>query len=276
VHIKNTGDASIWIEADSDNVTESDNAYLKMTQDDNLVKSIIGLSGANNTSPTGDAYTGVLNNALLIGTETSLADLQLGTNNAVRMTIAKTTGRVGIGTTAPTSDLHLKMSASDYPNPTTGGITLEQSNSTNEWQIWNSNPHLSFAWNNVRVAYVSNASGAWTVTSDRRVKKDIEPMEDVLSKVMQLNTVKYRYNHNADDATKTRGFIAQEVQEVFPDLVYSEDGSQLGIAPSDFGILSIKAIQEQQAQIEAQQQVNEQQQALIEQLLQRIEQLENR
>jgi hypothetical protein len=93
---------------------------------------------------------------------------------------------------------------------------------------------------------------------------------------MQLNTVKYRYNHNADDATKTRGFIAQEVQEVFPDLVYTEDGDRLGIAPSDFGILSIKAIQEQQAQIEAQQQVNEQQQALIEQLLQRIQQLENK
>jgi hypothetical protein len=208
-----------------------------------------------------------------------------GTGNSARsdaMVVLKN-GNTGFGTSTPTSDLHLKMSASDYPNPTTGGITLEQSNNTAEWQIWNSAPYLSFAYNNTRVAYVNSTSGAWTVTSDRRVKKDIEPMEDVLSKVMQLNTVKYRYNHNADDATKTRGFIAQEVQEVFPDLVYSEDGSQLGIAPSDFGILSIKAIQEQQAQIEAQQLENEQQQALIEQqqalieqLLQRIEQLENR
>tara|TARA_B100000963_G_C22586951_1_gene653565 strand:- start:461 stop:1741 length:1281 start_codon:yes stop_codon:yes gene_type:complete len=162
-------------------------------------------------------------------------------------------GNIGIGTSAPTSDLHITQSISDYPNPTTGGIILEEPDLSSKWQIWNSNPSLSFAYNNVRVARVDPTSGSWIVLSDRRVKNDIEPMEDVLSKVLQLNSVRFRYDHNNESDVKIRGFIAQEVQAIFPDLVYTEDGSQLAIAPSDFAVLSIKAIQEQQELIKDQQ-----------------------
>lgn len=84
------------------------------------------------------------------------------------------------------------------------------------------------------------------------VKKNIIDMPSVLKDVLSLRPVKYHYNHNEEGAVKSIGFIAQEVQEVFPDLVYTEDGTQLALAPSDYGVLSIKAIQEQQKIIESQ------------------------
>ena len=173
----------------------------------------------------------------------------LGTDLRRDALVVLKNGNIGIGTSAPASDLHITQSISDFPNPTTGGIILEEPDLSSKWQIWNSNPSLSFAFDNVRVARVDPTSGSWIVLSDRRVKRDIEPMEDVLSKVMQLNSVRFRYNHNKESDGKIRGFIAQEVQAIFPDLVYTEDGSQLAIAPSDFAVLSIKAIQEQQIHI---------------------------
>lgn len=155
-------------------------------------------------------------------------------------------GFVGVNTNVPTSDLHIKMSDSPFPDPTTGGLTFENANGANEWQVWNSNPYLSFAYDNVRVAYVNSATGDWVVTSDRRYKKNIEEMSPIMDDLMKLRPVRYHYKRNANDEPKIVGFIAQEVQEVFPELVYSEDGTQLALARADYAILAIKAIQEQQ------------------------------
>lgn len=191
------------------------------------------------------------------------------------------TGYVGIKTTAPTSDLHIKMSASPYPDPTTGGITFENAVTTSEWQVWNSNPYLSFAYDNVRVAYVNSGTGDWTVTSDRRYKKNIEDMEPVMDDLMKLRPVTYHYKRNSDEEPKIVGFIAQEVQEVFPELVYSEDGTQLALSRSDYAILAVKAIQEQQETIadleqklEEEAAENDELKKLLLELTKRVEELE--
>lgn len=177
--------------------------------------------------------------------------------------------RIGNITTNPTSDLDIEQSDSPWPDPTTGGITLKSNTNTNEWQIWYSNPYCSFAYNNTRVAYVDNGTGAWVTTSDRRYKRDIEPMENVLDKVLMLEPVKYLYNHNEAGATKQRGFIAQDIQQIFPDLVHTEDGTQLALDRADFGVLAIKAIQEQQVIID-------QQNEIIQDLINRIKKLEGK
>ena len=58
---------------------------------------------------------------------------------------------------------------------------------------------------------------------------------------------------------KNIGFIAQEVQKYFPELVYQEyEEGYLSLHYPDFGIIAIKAIQEQQIQIENQQEEIEQ------------------
>jgi chaperonin cofactor prefoldin len=60
------------------------------------------------------------------------------------------------------------------------------------------------------------------VSSDRRIKTDIEPIsdEECLLKINRLNVVKYNYtNPYLNGANKVIGFIAQEVREAIPEAV---------------------------------------------------------
>ncbi|MBX2924286.1 MAG: tail fiber domain-containing protein [Chitinophagaceae bacterium] len=59
---------------------------------------------------------------------------------------------------------------------------------------------------------------------DTEVKKNIAAMEDQLQKLMQLQPKKYEYNINSFKYLKLQkgkqyGFIAEEVEAVFPELV---------------------------------------------------------
>jgi len=100
IHVRSATDASIYLEADTNNTPESDNVFIKMTQDGNLVRSIFGLTGADDTDPEGTAYTDILNNSIFLGSPTTGVGIQLGTNDAVRATV-EPGGNVGIATTAP-------------------------------------------------------------------------------------------------------------------------------------------------------------------------------
>lgn len=64
--------------------------------------------------------------------------------------------------------------------------------------------------------------------SDRRLKKDIAPLESSLQKVLALRPVTWYWKDDVKKETMQYGFIAQEVEEVFPEMVTEEkwhDGS---------------------------------------------------
>ena len=101
-------DAGIQLIADTDNVGEDDNPYIFYSQDGGVVTSVMGLCDTGK-DPMNNVYTGVLANAMLIGTKL-LAPLQFGTLDNVRMTI-NTTGKVGIGTNAPNATFDMRGDA---------------------------------------------------------------------------------------------------------------------------------------------------------------------
>ena len=101
----------------------------------------------------------------------------------------------------------------------------------------------SVAWD----AYVNLSNGAWVSGSDKRLKKDIEPVGSVLDRLVKLKPSRFRFKRQTEDETKLFGFVAQEVQDVFPDMV-SDEKNRLGLAYDDFGVLSVKAIQELRAE----------------------------
>jgi hypothetical protein len=105
LEIKNTADAAIYLQADSDNVTETDNAFIKFSQDGTAVQAILGTVGGAGFDPENVAYTDTIDNTTLFGTTTAYP-LQLGTNDAVRLTILSA-GNIGIGTTGPNAPLHV-------------------------------------------------------------------------------------------------------------------------------------------------------------------------
>ena len=102
-----------------------------------------------------------------------------------------------------------------------------------------------------------NTSGSTTTyanLSDYRVKENINPMLNALEKVALLKPCIFTYK---TDGTNGQGFIAHELQEVFPDAVVGEkdavnaDGNPVyqGVDTSFLVATLTAAIQEQQALI---------------------------
>ncbi|MDP5169005.1 MAG: tail fiber domain-containing protein, partial [Bacteroidia bacterium] len=152
----------------------------------------------------------------------------------------------------PSADLHIKQSSAGN-TPGGAGIRFEEPTTTDYWTVWNGGPFLSFGYNGTRMSYIDNTTGSYITTSDLRFKEQIRPVESVLPDVMKLRAVTYHYKSVAT-ADRATGFIAQEVEKVFPELVVTDptDGVK-GISYSEFAVISIKAIQEQQVMIDKQQ-----------------------
>ena len=84
-----------------------------------------------------------------------------------------------------------------------------------------------------------------TAFSDRRLKSDIQTLENGLEKVEQLRGVTYTRNDNVDGGQQL-GVIAQEVEEVFPQVVLTADDER-GTKSVDYGRLTgalIEAVKE--------------------------------
>ena len=90
------------------------------------------------------------------------------------------------------------------------------------------------------------AFGAW---SDRRLKENITDLPPQLESILALRPVEFDY---IDGAGHQLGFIAQEVQQIYPDLVAEGKGGMLTLTDMNKNDARlIKAIQEQQAIITA-------------------------
>ena len=63
--------------------------------------------------------------------------------------------------------------------------------------------------------------GGWVTTSDRRNKHDIKDLNNSLEKILQLRGVEYIFNNDPNN-TKQIGFIAQETEKVFPQVVTTD------------------------------------------------------
>lgn len=152
---------------------------------------------------------------------------------------------------------------------------------------------LNFYSNGSLRANIDRVTGVYSALSDRNRKKNIRPLAPVLETIRQLPVYSYNYADSKDEDHRVIGLMAQDVQPYFPELVYQRYDREitkpvLTMDYSGFGVLAIKAIQEQQkmidelkAQLDAAKAVNvneqlKKQQELIDQLLKRIEQLEKK
>lgn len=121
-----------------------------------------------------------------------------------------------------------------------------------------------------------NVAGAWLGHSDRRLKKNISPLNatEILDKVTKLQGVTYEWN---DDKTGTRrpeglqyGFIAQDLQKVFPAMVEEDANGYLMTAYGDFDPMLVEAIKALNQKFEILQEEIDKKQASIESKQQQI------
>lgn len=199
------------------------------------------------------------------GTYGSADQIHMVTNGNSQMTVASD-GKVGFDKTSPDTDLHIRQSQQNITNGT-GGIKFEESGSTTDWwRIYHSGIYFSFNKSGNRVAYI-NGSGTYVTTSDAKYKKNVVEMDPVLDRIKKMRPVSYHYNQQKDSENKVLGFIAQEVQPLFPELVVeSEDGS-LGMGYSHLGVVAIQAAKEQQ-------EIIDRQQAQIDEMMQQMQEMQ--
>jgi hypothetical protein len=155
-----------------------------------------------------------------------LARVSIATDNQVeRLSILQGNGNVGIGLTGPGYQLHLAADSAGKPN-----------------------------------------GGSWANSSDARIKRNIQPMTNALERLTRLRGVTFEWVNPEDHANQQgpqAGFVAQEVEKVFPkwvaeipaaqhDRALTADGNIKSLAlPFEFDALLVEAIKEQRAQIEA-------------------------
>lgn len=114
--------------------------------------------------------------------------------------------------------------------------------------------------------YAQGAAGGttgWAVVSDARLKKDVTNLSYGLAETLRLRPVTYKLKEGYKNTQL--GLIAQEVQQVVPEVVNSAGGTS-GLLSLNYSALVpvvIRAIQDQQKAIDAQQKIIAQQEARL-------------
>jgi hypothetical protein len=104
---------------------------------------------------------------------------------------------------------------------------------------------------------LTNGATSWTTFSDERLKYDVEPIENALESLSNLRTVKYRLRDvDESDSQKKIGLVAQDLVGVLPEIIdpihrTGDDTEYMAVRYTEMVPVLVKAIQEQQATIEA-------------------------
>lgn len=124
--------------------------------------------------------------------------------------------------------------------------------------------------------YQVHADNYYT-TSDSTLKENVEKIENVLEKIKKIQGVRYTLKDeavkNVPEKLRSQyqipeiGFLAQEVQRVFPEVVIEDVNNKLAISYSRMVPVLLEAIKEQQKELESNTQK-------IQDLNKRIEELE--
>jgi hypothetical protein len=100
-----------------------------------------------------------------------------------------------------------------------------------------------------RVTINGNISASqFYVPSDIRLKNNIQPLQNSLEKILELRGVSFIYNNDSTGKTQI-GFIAQEMEKIYPELVITGDDGIKGVSYSNVTAVLVEGIKEQQTEI---------------------------
>ncbi|MCP6718071.1 MAG: tail fiber domain-containing protein, partial [Patescibacteria group bacterium] len=135
-------------------------------------------------------------------------------------------------------------------NAANGGIVFGSAEDTNIFR----NAANTLRTNDSLIVDGNVTASGFYYSSDRRLKKDIKSLDfSSISKILELNPVEFRWKESNE---LSLGFIAQDLEKIYPELV-NTDNSEQGMKSINYaGIIAplVKTIQEQQLMIEEQDQ----------------------
>ena len=193
-----------------------------------------------------------------------------------RMAIKSQTGNMGIGTITPDARLKVAGSRSNTISTSTsiaaiGGddvnIRFGVLYGTPNWGSWiqsiadsGSAQQLSLNPSGGNVGIGTTAPGyaldvngdvratSYLYASDRNLKTNIQTINSPLAKIVQLRGVTFNWKSNNKPSV---GLIAQEVQQVFPELVTADNSGMLSVQYGNLVAPLVEAVKEQQEEIQS-------------------------
>ena len=106
--------------------------------------------------------------------------------------------------------------------------------------------------NGTTYCYYLQSATTIQADSDRRIKDNIETIENGLEKVLRLRGTTFTRKDLSDKTKKHIGLIAQEVLEIIPEVVGGSEETTYSVSYGEIVAVLIEAIKEQQKQIEEQ------------------------
>lgn len=161
----------------------------------------------------GDGQTGLFSNSFMtFNTGSSVTEAMRITNNSYGTLLA-------IGTSSPTNG----GSAASWItiNGTTagsysGGLAFAYNSAAKVYQFWDNNSF--YVQNGANGVILARDASSWSSASDKRLKDITGSIDNAVSSLSTLSTIKHTYKSDINK-TEHLGLIAQEIQEVFPQVV---------------------------------------------------------
>ena len=96
---------------------------------------------------------------------------------------------------------------------------------------------------------------SFITSSDERLKTNIQSVGNSLSKISELRGVRYEFNQTyarrgGTETGSKIGFVAQEVQKVFPELVHQDDDGYFAVDYVSMIPILVEAIKQQNSELE--------------------------
>jgi hypothetical protein len=123
-------------------------------------------------------------------------------------------------------DVHLNAAAGQVVSVRQGGTTVRLGVSANGNVIVGGDSDLAAPGTSIifqvgGLAWRTDNSASWTVTSDARVKEDVQDLELGLAELRQVRPVRYRYNGRAGTRAGQTGVgvLGQEIESIVPETI---------------------------------------------------------
>jgi hypothetical protein len=129
-------------------------------------------------------------------------------------------------------------------------LDIPNSNDSNAYIVYATNSGGN-CFNVLGNGSLQNSTGTYGTISDLRLKENISDARNYLADLLKLRVVKYSLKSEASAVATKIGFIAQEVEQVFPALVETNTEDVKSIKTTVLIPMLLKAIQELTARVEA-------------------------
>jgi hypothetical protein len=163
-------------------------------------------------------------------------------------------GNAKIGTGTGTIDATLNLYSSGDCSFFSRAHNLPVGGDAVKSTVYSASANSFAGWNNNTKTFAVKGDGTvWSrlnaYTSDSTLKENFGKIEKPEERLLKLNGLRYNFKSAKNKTRKNYGFIAQDVEKIFPNIVYENDQGIKGIALAELIPVIVEVLKKQQTNI---------------------------